>query len=114
VNAAIIFALLAAGFSQAVSSPPKEAQAPAAPAASAGIEQGKAVFVARCAKCHDADANKKLPDGSTLLNRLAKSKDPEARLGTRLKNEQERHQVFLYIQSLMTQAGPAESKSKTP
>lgn len=114
MNAAIIFALLAACFSQAVSSPPKEAQAPAAAVASAAIGQGKAIFVARCATCHDADANKKLPDGSTLLNRLAKSKDPEGRLGTRLKNEQERHQVFLYIQSLMAHADPAESKSKTP
>jgi hypothetical protein len=29
---------------------------------------------------HDADASKKLPDGTTLLDRLAKNKDPETRL----------------------------------
>jgi mono/diheme cytochrome c family protein len=58
-------------------------------------DQGKAIFTSRCGTCHDADASKKLPDGTTLLGRLAKNKDPEARLATRLKNEQERHQVFL-------------------
>jgi len=36
-----------------------------------------------------------------LLARLATSKDPEKRLATRLKNEQERHQVFLYLQPLI-------------
>ncbi len=64
-------------------------------------EQGKAIFSERCGKCHDADARKKLRDGTTLLSRLAKNKDPETRLATRLKNEQERHQVFLYLQSLI-------------
>lgn len=64
-------------------------------------DQGKAIFTSRCAKCHDADASKKLPDGTTLLARLARNKDPEARLATRLKNEQERHQIFLYLQPLI-------------
>jgi hypothetical protein len=41
------------------------------------------------------------PDGTTLLARLAKNKDPESRLATRLKNEQERHQVFLYLQPMI-------------
>ena len=65
------------------------------------LEQGKQIFVARCAKCHDNDANKKLPDGTTLLGRLAKSKDPEARLGSRLKDPQERHAVMIYVDSLL-------------
>ena len=65
------------------------------------LEQGKKIFVARCAKCHDNDANKTLSDGTTLLKRLAQSKDPEARLGTRLKDPQERHAVMNYIDSLM-------------
>ena len=65
------------------------------------LEQGKNIFVARCAKCHDDDANKKLPDGTTLLKRLAQSKDPEARLGTRLKDPQERHAVMLYVDTLL-------------
>ena len=65
------------------------------------LEQGRNIFVARCAKCHDNDANKKLPDGTTLLGRLAKIKDPEARLGTRLKDPQERHAVMIYVDSLL-------------
>lgn len=77
--------------------------APKPSAPTAASDQGKAIFVARCGKCHDADGNKKLADGTTLLGRLAKSKDPEARLGTRLKVESERHQVFQYIQSIMAQ-----------
>ena len=68
---------------------------------SASSDQGKAVFTARCGTCHDADARKKLPDGTTLLGRLAKNKDPETRLATRLKNGQERHQVFLYLQPMI-------------
>jgi mono/diheme cytochrome c family protein len=68
---------------------------------SASSDQGKAVFTARCGTCHDADASKKLPDGTTLLARLARNKDPETRLATRLKNEQERHQVFLYLQPMI-------------
>ena len=70
------------------------------------LQQGKNIFVERCAKCHDADAAKKLPDGTTLLQRLAASKDLEARLGTRLKQPQERHAVTVYIESLMTQSRP--------
>jgi mono/diheme cytochrome c family protein len=68
---------------------------------SAANDQGNAIFSERCGKCHDADASKKLPDGTTLLARLAKNKDPETRLATRLKNEQERHQVFLYLQPMI-------------
>ncbi len=71
------------------------------PTASTSNDQGKAIFSGRCGKCHDADASKKLPDGTTLLARLAKNKDPETRLATRLKNEQERHQVFLYLQPMI-------------
>lgn len=70
-------------------------------ATSAANDQGKAIFSGRCGKCHDADGGKKLPDGTTLLARLAKNKDPEMRLATRLKNEQERHQVFLYLQPMI-------------
>ena len=65
------------------------------------MKERKSFAAAGCATCHDADARKKLPDGTTLLARLAKNKDPETRLATRLKNEQERHQVFLYLQPLI-------------
>ena len=76
---------------------------------SAANGPGKAIFTGRCGKCHDADASKKLPDGTTLLARLAKNKDPEMRLATRLKNEQERHQVFLYLQPMIER-----ERSSTP
>ena len=65
------------------------------------LEEGKKIFVTRCAKCHDNDASKKLPDGTTLLGRLAKTQDPEARLGTRLKDPHERHAVMIYVDSLL-------------
>jgi mono/diheme cytochrome c family protein len=67
-------------------------------------EQGKQVFTAQCGKCHDAGATKKLPDGTTLLARLAANKDPQARLATRLKSmsEQDRRDVELYVEDLIT------------
>ena len=83
------------------------------PAAAANSDEGKTVFSAQCGKCHDADGSKRLHDGTTLLARLAKSKDPETRLGTRLKNEQERHQVFLYLQPMIERERSAESGKKT-
>jgi mono/diheme cytochrome c family protein len=92
----IIFAAMIAALLPWQSAPTPK---PAAPAAS--NDPGKAIFSGRCGKCHDADASKKLPDGTTLLARLAKNKDPETRLATRLKNEHERHQVFLYLQPLI-------------
>jgi len=73
-------------------------------------DPGKAIFTSRCGTCHDADASKKLPDGTTLLRRLAKNKDPEMRLATRLKNEQERHQVFLYLQPMIERERLSESR----
>ena len=51
-----------------------------------------------------------LPDGTTLLGRLAKNKDPETRLATRLKNEQERHQVFLYLQPMIERERLSETR----
>lgn len=66
-------------------------------------EQGREIFVARCAKCHDADLAKKLPDGSTLLDRLARSKDPQSRIATRIKNADEQRAVMAYISPLLAQ-----------
>lgn len=74
-------------------------------------EQGKKIFVERCAQCHDADARRKLPDGSTLLQRLDANKDPEARLGTRLKQPQERHAVMIYIEDLLKSSNPPTPNS---
>ena len=82
-------------------------------ATSAANDQGKAIFSGRCGTCHDADASKRLPDGTTLLSRLARDKDPETRLATRLKNAQERHQVFLYLQPMIErERSPETAKSE--
>ncbi|PYY03990.1 MAG: hypothetical protein DMG64_05890 [Acidobacteria bacterium] len=62
-------------------------------------ERGKEIFVSHgCARCHDEDGNKKLTDGTTLIQRLSKSTDPEARLQTRLQDRQERHAVMMHLQ----------------
>jgi len=97
--ALLIVALLAGSVAAA-----QDAQKP-----STTNDQGKAIFTGRCGKCHDADAGKKLPDGTTLLGRLARNKDPETRLATRLKNEQERHQVFLYLQPMIERERSTET-----
>lgn len=83
------------------------------PESPTGADQGKKIFVSRCAQCHNDDAAKKLPDGTTLLIRLSKSTDPETRLGTRLKKEEERRQVFLYLQPLIERSRVAR-EAKTP
>jgi len=77
-------------------------------------EQGKAIFVSRCAKCHDADARRKLPDGTTLLRRLAEKQDRRAALATRLKNTQERDAVFLYLQPLIDHWHPPQGQHDQP
>ena len=83
----------------------------------AGVRaQGKKIFASRCAQCHDENASKKLPDGTTLLQRLAKRKDVEARLQTRLKNPEESHAVALYMNDLLGRSPAsvtAQSSSKT-
>jgi mono/diheme cytochrome c family protein len=72
---------------------------------------GKQVFTSQCGKCHDADAAKKLPDGSTLLARLAASQDIKARLATRTKkmSAQEAQGVDLYMEDLVARYRAAQS-----
>jgi mono/diheme cytochrome c family protein len=76
-------------------------------------EQGRQVFTAQCGKCHDADAAKKLPDGSTLLERLAARQDPQAKLATRLKSmsEQDARGVSLYMEELIANFRAAQKTS---
>jgi mono/diheme cytochrome c family protein len=93
---------------------PHRAQSPAPQLTDAALhEQGKQVFASKCGKCHDADAAKKLPDGTTLLTRLTASKDPKALLATRLRNmsEQDGHAVVLYMDGLLAQF---RASQKTP
>ncbi|HLW51975.1 MAG TPA: c-type cytochrome [Candidatus Angelobacter sp.] len=75
-------------------------------------DRGKQIFAAKCAQCHDVDATKKLPDGSTLLARLVASSDPRARLATRLnKMSSEDHQaVVVYMEELIARY-PAGNKA---
>ena len=66
-------------------------------------ESGRRIFVSRCAKCHDEDAAKKLPDGTSLVQRLAESKDPDALAATRLRrmSEEDRQAVHTYLNELI-------------
>lgn len=91
------------------------AQQPSSPAD--GGDQGKNIFVSRCAKCHDADASRKLPDGTDLLGRLARSPDPKTLLATRLKDQRERDAVMVYLRPLIRSsraAGPGSHAAVTP
>jgi len=77
-------------------------------------EQGRQVFTDKCGKCHNSDAAKKLPDGSTLLERLSARKDPQAKLATRLKSmsEQDARGVSLYMEELIERFRAAEKSSE--
>jgi len=77
----------------------------------ASRDLGKQVFTTQCGKCHDADAAKKLPDGSTLLTRLAASKDMKALLSTRTKkmSAQDAQGVHLYVEDLVAKYRVSQS-----
>ncbi len=77
--------------------------ADSSPGNAALLAQGRSAFTARCGSCHDANAAKQLPDGTTLLARLAGRKDPQAKLATRLKSmsEQDARGVALYMEDLI-------------
>jgi mono/diheme cytochrome c family protein len=90
------------------------AQSPASSPSDAALrEQGRQVFTDKCGKCHDADAAKKLSDGSTLLGRLAARQDPQAKLATRLKSmsEQDARGVSLYMEDLIDRFRAAQKTS---
>jgi mono/diheme cytochrome c family protein len=63
---------------------PKAAAAPTATTASQ-VEQGRALFTEKCGSCHNADAAKSLPDGSTLVARLAAKPALRAAVAGRIK-----------------------------
>ncbi len=91
------------------------AQSPAPPSNDPTLrEQGRQMFASKCAKCHDEDASKKLTDGTTLLTRLAASKDPKARLATRLNSMslQDRQGVALYMDDLMARFRSSSQAAK--
>ena len=69
----------------------------------ATVSLGKKVFVARCSSCHGEDASKGLPDGTSLVERLAGKDDLPAALAGRLRKlpEQEQHAVLLYVNGLV-------------
>lgn len=77
---------------------------------------GKQVFTSQCGKCHDADAAKKLPDGSTLLARLAASKDMKTLLSTRTKkmSVQDAQGVHLYVEDLVAKYRASQASRERP
>lgn len=110
------YALVLAAFALALFLLPRPsvAQSPASSPNDAALrEQGRRVFTDKCGTCHDADAAKKLPDGTTLLERLSARKDPQARLATRLKSmsEQDARGVSLYVQELIERFRAAQKTS---
>ena len=87
--------------------------------ATGAYESGRRIFVSRCAKCHDEDAARKLPDGTSLVQRLAESKDPDALAGTRLKrmSEEDRQAMRAYLNELIRRYRSSKlsnSQSKSP
>jgi mono/diheme cytochrome c family protein len=98
----------------AVSSPTQSSPSQAAEASQREI--GKQAFTSHCGKCHDADAAKRLPDGTTLLARLAANKDPKARLATRTKSlsEQEARGIDLYMEDLIARFQAAQKNPPAP
>jgi mono/diheme cytochrome c family protein len=109
-----LLALMAISFAVLLLPLSPQAQSPAASPSDAALrEQGRQVFTDKCGKCHDADAAKKLPDGSTLLGRLAARQDPQAKLATRLKSmsEQDARGVSLYMEDLIERFRAAEKTS---
>ncbi len=65
---------------------------------------GRRVFIERCAKCHDENAAKPLPDGTSLVQRLAARPDLAAALASRTRKmtEAERRGLVLYMKNLVT------------
>ena len=102
-----------AAFAVAISA---STQSPAPQSNDSLRDHGKQVFTSRCAKCHDEDASRKLPDGTTLLTRLASSKDPKALLATRLKSMSERdgRGVAAYMDDLIARFRSAQGTPAVP
>jgi|SRR5215813_2572332 len=110
---ALSFVFLLVPLSTSLSSWGQSPARASAPSDSTLRERGRQVFTEKCGSCHDADAAKKLSDGSTLLGRLAARKDPQAKLGTRLKSmsEQDARGVSLYMEDLLARFRAAQPNS---
>ena len=77
------------------------------------LAEGRDIFIARCASCHDEHGDKPLKTGLPL-NERALSDDKIARMvdgRLRQKTEEERRAVTLYISSLMK---PKAAEEKPP
>jgi len=80
------------------------------------LAQGKELFMARCASCHDEHGDKPLKTGPPL-NERGLSSEKIARLvdgRLRQKTEEERRAVTLYISSLMKTKAPADELPAKP
>jgi mono/diheme cytochrome c family protein len=87
----VAFAILAEAGAHAAEAPPPPATL------------GRTLFVDRCAKCHDADASRKLPGGRSLVERLATKPDLRAALQGRIKDlgEEQQKAIVSYVGSLV-------------
>ena len=74
------------------------------------IALGRAVFVEKCAKCHDENASRPLPDGRSLVERLSQKPDLAVALAGRLKTlpEEKRRAVVAYVATLLPKQGTAQ------
>jgi mono/diheme cytochrome c family protein len=89
---------------QAPSQSPDQPTAPPSPVERTRLlAQGKEIFMARCASCHDEHGDKPLKSGPPLNERGLSSEKIARLLNGRLrqKTEEERRAVTLYISSLM-------------
>jgi mono/diheme cytochrome c family protein len=96
--------------------PRAEAAAAAAPTPEqeSSIALGRSLFTERCAKCHDEDAGRKLPDGRSLVERLSHRSDLKEALAGRLKGmtEEQRRGILAYVGRLVDKSrasGAAET-----
>jgi mono/diheme cytochrome c family protein len=55
------------------------------PAVQPSAELGRKLFTEKCGSCHDGDAAKRLPDGTTLVDRLAARPDVRTAAASRLR-----------------------------
>lgn len=102
---------------QALSQAPDQPAAPLSPEERTRLlAEGKDIFMARCASCHDEHGDKPLKSGPPL-NERALPADKIARMvdgRLRQKSDEERRAVTLYISSLMIRKASEPTPGSKP
>ena len=80
------------------------------------LAEGKEIFMARCASCHDEHGDKPLSSGPPLNERGLPAEKIARMVGGRLrqKTDEERRAVTLYISSLMKATASQEKSPPKP